>query len=123
MGSALYGSESATLWSENRSSVLSAGNANLSKYKEIEIPREATPGISKAGDCDGSGGGGVEGEEVNVGAGEEGKVEEDEVKYPGPLGLFILITGIALSVFLISLDRTIITTVGSPFRFQIMEFR
>ncbi|KAH7357258.1 major facilitator superfamily domain-containing protein, partial [Rhexocercosporidium sp. MPI-PUGE-AT-0058] len=36
--------------------------------------------------------------------------EEDETNYPGPFGLFILITGIALSVFLISLDRTIITT-------------
>ncbi|CZT04291.1 related to major facilitator (MFS1) transporter [Rhynchosporium agropyri] len=36
--------------------------------------------------------------------------KDDETKYPGPLGLFILITGIALSVFLISLDRTIITT-------------
>lgn len=38
--------------------------------------------------------------------------DEDENIYPKPLGLFILITGIALSVFLISLDRTIITTVS-----------
>lgn len=37
---------------------------------------------------------------------------EREVSYPEPLGLFILIMGIALSVFLISLDRTIITTVS-----------
>lgn len=39
--------------------------------------------------------------------------EVDETKYPRSLALFILITGIALSVFLISLDRTIITTVSS----------
>lgn len=39
------------------------------------------------------------------------EAEEEEVKYPAPLPLFILILGICLSVFLISLDRTIITTV------------
>lgn len=38
--------------------------------------------------------------------------DEAENNYPGPLALFILITGIAPSVFLISLDRTIITTVS-----------
>jgi len=38
--------------------------------------------------------------------------EEDENVFPGPLPLSILIIGIALSVFLISLDRTIITTVS-----------
>lgn len=37
--------------------------------------------------------------------------EEDETRYPGPLALFVLVVGIAFSVFLISLDRTIITTV------------
>lgn len=36
----------------------------------------------------------------------------DEIVYPGPLKLSILVIGIALSVFLISLDRTIITTVS-----------
>ena len=43
---------------------------------------------------------------------ENDKVKDDNV-YPSPLGLVILIAGIALSVFLISLDRTIITTVSS----------
>ena len=43
------------------------------------------------------------------------KVEEekDENVYPGPLPLAFLIIGLCLSVFLISLDRTIITTVSS----------
>jgi hypothetical protein len=40
------------------------------------------------------------------------ETEEDDSIYPSLLGLFILISGIALSVFLISLDRTIITTVS-----------
>jgi hypothetical protein len=40
--------------------------------------------------------------------------DSEDLVYPKPLGLFILITGIALSVFLISLDRTIITTVWFP---------
>lgn len=47
--------------------------------------------------------------------------EDDENNYPKPLGLFILITGIALSVFLISLDRTIITTVSFPSPASIMR--
>ncbi|KAF8852927.1 major facilitator superfamily transporter [Acephala macrosclerotiorum] len=66
---------------------------------------QATPGNLKGtseGDSDGEV---VVGE---IGAGERNG--EEETNYPGPLGLFILITGIALSVFLISLDRTIITT-------------
>jgi hypothetical protein len=46
------------------------------------------------------------------------KVEEDDNVYPGPLGLIILSIGLMLCVFLISLDRTIITTVSSlPFTF------
>ena len=40
-----------------------------------------------------------------------GEQEDDENIYPGPLPLTILIIGLCLSVFLISLDRTIITTV------------
>ncbi|TVY38480.1 Efflux pump, partial [Lachnellula occidentalis] len=39
-----------------------------------------------------------------------GKTGEDDMVYPKPLALSFLIIGIALSVFLISLDRTIITT-------------
>ena len=42
---------------------------------------------------------------------EQTVMEEDENVYPGPLRLSILVIGIALSVFLISLDRTITTTV------------
>ncbi|TVY16112.1 Efflux pump roqT [Lachnellula arida] len=37
-------------------------------------------------------------------------VKEEDIVYPKPLALSFLIIGIALSVFLISLDRTIITT-------------
>ncbi|KAG0645906.1 Roquefortine meleagrin synthesis T [Hyphodiscus hymeniophilus] len=36
--------------------------------------------------------------------------DEDDIIYPGPIPLSILIIGLCLSVFLISLDRTIITT-------------
>lgn len=43
----------------------------------------------------------------------EEETDANEVIYPEHLKLCILITGIALSVFLISLDRTIITTVSS----------
>lgn len=42
---------------------------------------------------------------------QEAKEEGDEIVYPGALPLAILIIGLCLSVFLISLDRTIITTV------------
>jgi hypothetical protein len=38
--------------------------------------------------------------------------DEEQNVYPGPLPLTILIIGLCLSVFLISLDRTIITTVS-----------
>lgn len=37
--------------------------------------------------------------------------EDDESQYPGPLALGILLISICLEVFLVSLDRTIITTV------------
>jgi hypothetical protein len=39
------------------------------------------------------------------------KLDEIETVHPGPWSLAFLTTGICLSVFLISLDRTIITTV------------
>lgn len=39
------------------------------------------------------------------------EVTQDPHQYPGPLALSILTVGICLSVFLISLDRTIIATV------------
>jgi hypothetical protein len=93
--SAKYGSEDTTLYSYPRSSVVD--ESTVAKYKEIKI-------------------GGPKLEEDA--SGKEPKVEEephiqheDGNIYPGPLGLFLLVTGIALSVFLISLDRTIITTV------------
>ena len=38
--------------------------------------------------------------------------EDDDIVYPEPFPLTILIIGLCLSVFLISLDRTIITTVS-----------
>ena len=44
-----------------------------------------------------------------------GPSEEDETEYPGPLALALIIVGICLSVFIISLDRNIITTVGNDF--------
>lgn len=37
---------------------------------------------------------------------------EDPLEYPGPLALTILTIGICLSVFLVSLDRTIVATVS-----------
>jgi hypothetical protein len=106
-GSAVYASDETTLFSNPRCSVVDyavgGGSQEFRRYKEIdvEVPR------SKAEE------GGNEGEV-------ERKEEDDENTYPGPLGLFILITGIALSVFLISLDRTIITTVSD---FRIIDLR
>jgi hypothetical protein len=94
-GSAKYGSEDTTLYSYPRNSVVD--QSAIGKYKEIEI---SAPKLE---------------EDVS---GKEPKVEEEPHNqhgdgdiYPSPLGLFLLVTGIALSVFLISLDRTIITTV------------
>ena len=44
------------------------------------------------------------------------KVEEhtsaEGTSYPAPLALFFLMSAICVSIFLVSLDRTIITTVG-----------
>jgi hypothetical protein len=42
-----------------------------------------------------------------------GVVEDEESIYPGRVALTLIIIGLCLSVFLISLDRTIITTVGT----------
>lgn len=99
------GSDQTTLFSDARSSLVSSG-VNAGKYKEIEISQSGTEGSGSEelslGECNGSG---------NGGEGREGR-EEEEIIYPGPLKLFILVVGIALSVFLISLDRTIITTVS-----------
>jgi hypothetical protein len=40
-----------------------------------------------------------------------GPDDDDPTEYPGPLSLALIVTGICLSVFIISLDRVIITTV------------
>ena len=40
---------------------------------------------------------------------------EDPHEYPGPLALTLLTIGICLSVFLVSLDRTIVATVGTSY--------
>jgi hypothetical protein len=40
---------------------------------------------------------------------------EDPHDYPGPLALGLLTIGICLSVFLVSLDRTIVATVSRPY--------
>lgn len=45
--------------------------------------------------------------------------QELETEYPGSIALTFLMIGLCLSVFLISLDRTIITTVCFEFHFQI----
>lgn len=39
----------------------------------------------------------------------------DPHEYPGPLALSLLTVGICLSVFLVSLDRTIVATVRAPY--------
>jgi hypothetical protein len=41
-----------------------------------------------------------------------GRSEEDTAEYPGPLALSLIILGICLAVFTISLDRNVITTVS-----------
>lgn len=43
---------------------------------------------------------------------------EDPYEYPGPLALFFLTVGICLSVFLVSLDRTIVATVSIPLKLE-----
>jgi hypothetical protein len=111
-GSANYASDETTLFSDPRSSVADyavggSESQEFRSYKEIEI------GVPPAKPQEGENEGEVEKEE-----GEEG-----ENNYPGPLGLFILITGIALSVFLISLDRTIITTVSDFTIIDLMEVK
>ena len=44
------------------------------------------------------------------------EVAEDAHEYPGPLALSLLTIGICLSVFLVSLDRTIVATVSAPYK-------
>lgn len=41
--------------------------------------------------------------------------DDGDHQYPGPLALSLIITGICLSVFIISVDRNIVTTVSIPF--------
>ena len=43
-----------------------------------------------------------------------GTPESPTATYPGPLALLLLMTAICAAVFLVSLDRTIITTVSLP---------
>lgn len=104
-GSHAFGSDDITLYSEVPASRYS------DKYPEFggldPVERPLVKPAEKAADKT------VDQAETNAAA--PGAEEEDDTVYPGPLGLFILITGIALSVFLISLDRTIITTVSPPF--------
>jgi hypothetical protein len=94
-GSAKYGSEDTTLYSYPRSSVVD--ESTVGKYEEIKI---GGPKLEED----------VSGKEPKVEEVPHNRHEDGNI-YPGPLGLFLLVTGIALSVFLISLDRTIITTV------------
>ena len=44
------------------------------------------------------------------------EVAEDAHEYPGPLALSLLTIGICLSVFLVSLDRTIVATVSALYK-------
>ena len=44
------------------------------------------------------------------------EVTEDAHEYPGPLALSLLTIGICLSVFLVSLDRTIVATVSALYK-------
>lgn len=97
------GSDQVTLFEDQRSSAVSVAG----KYREIEASKPATEIGSVKGAANEDG----QVDEKGVGNG-GANGEEDEIVYPGPLKLFILVFGIALSVFLISLDRTIITTVS-----------
>ena len=45
----------------------------------------------------------------------EGTFESQTARYPAPLALFFLLTAICISIFLVALDRTIITTVSDNF--------
>jgi len=94
-GSAVFASDETTLFSDPRGSVVDYSHSNQQQDQELKKQFETEQSLK---------------EKERVGERVDGE-EEDEVNYPGPLGLFVLITGIALSVFLISLDRTIITTV------------
>lgn len=100
-GSHLLGSDDVTLCSNTTGRT--KGTGLCAKCKQAEVDERPPPELP------------VDEPSQETLVGEEVKTEEeDETKYPGPLGLFILITGIALSIFLISLDRTIITTVSVP---------
>lgn len=114
------GSDGKTLASQPGSGSLVDSYAGLND-KELEMGPGA--GLAAAGDShiyDTEGGGSTRALQENTGLAED---DEDENRYPGPLALFILITGIALSVFLISLDRTIITTVSAPLYNLILEIK
>ena len=44
-----------------------------------------------------------------------GRTDDDAQEYPRPLALSLIILGICLAVFIISLDRNIIATVSAPY--------
>jgi len=102
-GSTLFTSDDMTLFSDRRSSVVDTSLEGSRKYEEVDVPDVAMRSVIES---DGTS------ERVDAENLKAAPAGEDENHYPGLLGLGILITGIALSVFLISLDRTIITTVS-----------
>ena len=81
-------------------------SASLTKE---EIEKEFVDGVSPSA---------AKGNAIAAAAGAE---EEDETNYPGPLGLLFLSLGLMLCVFLISLDRTIITPVSLSPSFGVLD--
>ena len=78
---------------------LTSQDALASRAKDVKIEaltmrRMATPDVEDNRTADGS-----------------GSTAADGSHYPSPLSLSLLTTGICLSVFLVSLDRTIVATV------------
>lgn len=50
----------------------------------------------------------------------EGTFESQVAQHPAPLALFLLMLAISMSIFLVALDRTIITTVSDHLRLSLV---
>ena len=111
---------STTFDDQRRGETRGLGNASSTKVSEPVLQRQSVMSVGTGTTLrDSRGSGSLLGPELEKKPENEvpnanvTENKEDEPVYPGPLALTLLVTGIALNLFLNSLDRTIITTVST----------
>jgi hypothetical protein len=96
----------------------SSGSQNGSS----EAPLITSKGTGSAARILGRGGGKEKETKKKIEERSRQETGDEETVYPGLLALSLIITGLCLSVFLISLDRTIITTVSALSETNLLPF-